>query len=121
MAHLPLPPSLRVLSSHQAGLVSRRQVLRAGMTKRQIETRVGRGDWVRVTTGVFDLHDEIRIGDRFDQARQRAAWTGLLATDPHGIAVGATALALLGAWGLPQTLRPEVCLPGAGHAPGPQG
>ncbi|QGH70364.1 type IV toxin-antitoxin system AbiEi family antitoxin domain-containing protein [Pseudactinotalea sp. HY158] len=112
---------LAAAARRQAGLVSRRQLLAYGITKRQIETRTRRGEWHRVTTGVYDLRAGSESVDRFDHARLRSAWTGLLATDPHGIAAGACALALLGAWGLPTSLRPEVCLPGAMHTPGAAG
>lgn len=64
-----------------------------------------------MTRGVYDVGAPPPMMDPYAVARLRAAWTGLLASDPDGMAPGACALALHGAWGLPARLTPEVVLP----------
>jgi hypothetical protein len=48
-----LPPELRELAEIQCGIVSRSQVLAAGLTKDIVSTRLGRGGWQRMYPGIY--------------------------------------------------------------------
>ena len=48
-----LPPKLRALCEEQSGVVSRSQILEAGLTKDIIYTRLGRGSWRQLYPGVY--------------------------------------------------------------------
>ncbi len=48
-----LPPQLREIIAEQAGVVSRRQVLRAGVSRNTITSKVQRGLWQQVHPGVY--------------------------------------------------------------------
>lgn len=113
--------TLHARARAQAGMVSRRQALATGLNSRRIATRVRQGRWQRVTRGVYALTGERPMLDPPTYARLRAAWVGLLATDPDGIAPGQCALALHGAWGLPVHLPAEIVLPHGQHRPGAPG
>ncbi len=77
---------------------------------------VAAGRWARVTHAVFDTDPTPparRTGtDVLDHRRRRRVWAALLAYGPEAVAVGASALALLGVHGLPVDLTPEVALHG---------
>jgi hypothetical protein len=75
------------------------------------------GRWVKVAHGVYDTDPTPparRTGpDAIDRRRLRRVWAALLAHGPDAVAVGASALALMGVQGLPVDLVPEITLPGA--------
>jgi hypothetical protein len=48
-----IPPALREMLTEQAGMVSRRQVLRAGLTRSTIDSKVRHGRWQQVHPGVY--------------------------------------------------------------------
>jgi hypothetical protein len=48
-----IPPALRGIIAEQAGLVSRRQVLRAGLSRNMIDSKVRHGLWQQVHLGVY--------------------------------------------------------------------
>jgi hypothetical protein len=48
-----IPPALRGIIAEQAGLVSRRQVLRAGLSRNTIDSKVRHGLWQQVHLGVY--------------------------------------------------------------------
>jgi hypothetical protein len=48
-----IPPGLRGIIAEQAGLVSRRQVLRAGLWRNMIDSKVRHGLWQQVHIGVY--------------------------------------------------------------------
>src|SRR5690606_17616760 len=93
--------------------------LSSGLTIAQLRTLLTRGRWQRLTVGVFRTPAVTGL-DPLDEARVRAAWTGLLAL-PGAAAVGMAALALHGVQGLPQRIPAEVCLPGGDSRTGPAG
>ena len=95
------------------------QALAAGLTIAQLRTLLACGRWHRVTVGVFRTPAATGL-DPLDEARVRAAWTGLLGV-PGAAAVATAALALHGVQGLPQTIPAEVCLPGGDSRVGPAG
>ncbi|WP_129338006.1 hypothetical protein [Cellulomonas endophytica] len=75
-----------------------------------------------MTSGVVDATGELgRSGmgasplTAEDRARCRAAWAALLAYGPRAVAVGTSALALLGVHGLPPTIVGQVALPAGDH------
>ncbi|MFC8192796.1 hypothetical protein ACFUMH_14155 [Cellulomonas sp. NPDC057328] len=115
---LPLPDRLVAHALVQEGLVSTRQCDASGVPRGHRESLVRSGRLVRVQRAVYDVTPGLGaltggpLGAGPDGARRRAAWTGLLAAGPTAIAVGASALALLGVEGLPPVVRPEVAMPG---------
>jgi hypothetical protein len=48
-----IPPALRGIIAEQAGMVSRRQVLRAGLSRNTIDSKVRHGLWQQVHLGVY--------------------------------------------------------------------
>ena len=48
-----IPPALRGIIAEQAGIVSRRQVLRAGLAESSIRSKVQYGRWQQVHLGVY--------------------------------------------------------------------
>ncbi len=62
---------IRELAATQYGLIRRTDARRLGLTDRQIRTRVGRGDWVRRSSGVFALDD---VPGGIEQDTLAAAW-----------------------------------------------
>lgn len=48
-----IPPALREMLAEQAGMVSRRQVLRAGLARSTIDSKVRHGLWQQVHLGVY--------------------------------------------------------------------
>jgi hypothetical protein len=105
----------------QEWLVSVDQVLRAGVSRQRLDRAVRSGRVVRACRGVYDLipapcderavDPELARDDLHDHRRRRAAWLGLLAHGPDTVAVGQTALVLLGVQGLPLEPRVEVTRP----------
>lgn len=67
---------------------------------------VNRGQMRRYVHGVYIALWMAPKGPEAE--RSRAAWAGLLATDPVGVSSGACALHLHGVQGLPKQIRPEV-------------
>lgn len=106
-------------SAQQGGLIGHGQVLAAGLTVAELRTLLARGRWQRQTVGVYRTPAPTGL-DHYDEARVRAAWTGLLGV-PGAAAVGMSALALHGIQGLPLTIPAEVCLPGGASRAGPAG
>lgn len=106
-----------VLAGRQAGLIGYAQALGEGLTRGDLRQLLHIGRWCRQTRGVYRT-PVLPLADRYDLARHRAAWTGLLAV-PGAAATGMAALALHGIQGLPQQIRSEVCLPGGTSVAGP--
>lgn len=105
-----VPTSLLHVADSQCGLVSASQAEEHGLTA-QVRSRLCRsGVWSRVCRGVFDVYPSA-LRD-WPERRRRTALTGLLRHGPRAAAVGATALALLGAEGLPTTDTSEVAIYG---------
>ena len=99
----------------QAGLIDIDQCRDAGLSDRQVATRVERGDWLRITRRVYDTAT-VPLQERLPTARRlRAAWAAMLAFGPQAVAVGPCALALLGVQGLPTCITPQAALPGASN------
>lgn len=57
MAQASSDQRIRELAATQYGLIRRLDARRLGLSDRQILTRVGRGDWVRRSSGVFAIDD----------------------------------------------------------------
>ena len=108
-----------VLAGRQAGLISYAQVLGEGLTRGDLRQLLRTGRWRRQTRGVYRT-PVLPLSDRYDMARHRAAWTGLLAV-PGATATGMAAVALHGIQGLPLEVPSEVCLPGGTSVAGPPG
>lgn len=51
-----LPPELRELAEYQLGVLSRAQILQAGVSRSAIATRLHRGSWQRLFPGVYAAH-----------------------------------------------------------------
>ena len=85
-----------------------------GVGPKRRETLVRAGLLARPVQGVLDTEP----GERrtIDNDHRRAAWLGLLAYGPETVAVGRSALALLGVQGLPTAAMTEVALPRARSA-----
>ncbi|WP_089771643.1 type IV toxin-antitoxin system AbiEi family antitoxin domain-containing protein [Ruania alba] len=107
------------LARRQAGMISHAQARAEGVTLAQLRTLVRQGRWVRGTRGVYRTPVDTRL-DSWDEARQQAAWMGVLAV-PGSTAVGMAALALLQLQGLPRQIPSEVCVPHGRSITGPAG
>ena len=108
--------SVLVLAAGQAGLVSGRQCDDEGFGKDRRHRLVASGRATTPTQGVLDLAPMLRSVGMLrdagpDHRRRRAACLALLAHGPRAIAVGQTALVMLGVQGLPVNIRPEVAFP----------
>ncbi len=106
-----------MLLRRQEGLVTRQQLLAAGVNDRRISRALTDGRLRRVARGLLDAvetpievrsHDPSGEGDVYAHRRRRAAWLGLLAHGPDVVAVGQTALVLHGIEGLPPHVAVEV-------------
>lgn len=116
---MPIPARVRgidaidAVAAEQEWLVSARQCREAGVDHGVIRLLLRRGAWRRVTRGVYDVDPFPGERGSYDRRRRRAAWSGLLAYGPDAVAVGPSALALLGVSGLPVDVAPQVALPAA--------
>lgn len=112
----PLPHDLLERARIQAGLVSWRQGIDAGLSAPQLRCLIRAGELTAVVRGVFEVAAMVPmlattttiLGHR----RRRAAVLGLLAYGPRAIATGLAALVLAGVQGAPPDLRPEVTIRG---------
>jgi hypothetical protein len=106
-----LPAALLALAEGQSGLVSARQAEEHDLAAPVRRRLCLSGTWSRVCRGVFDVDPTKPRG--WPERRRRTALTGLLRHGPKAAAVGVTALALLGAEGLPMTDTSQVAIYGA--------
>ncbi len=108
----PLPDEIVAIASLQEGLVDTAQCRGAGLGPDVVRRLLATAAWSRITRGVYDT-DPTPVARRLvDHRRRRAAWAALLAFGPRSIAVGASALTLLGVSGLPTRVMPQATLPG---------
>ena len=70
-----LPPALRLLCDEQSGVVTRRQILEAGLPKDIIYARVNCGRWQRLHPGVYALFSG-------ELTRLAALWAAVLHAGP---------------------------------------
>jgi hypothetical protein len=111
-----VPASLLVLAAEQAGLVSGRQCDLEGFGKDRRYRLVASGRALAPAQGVVDLEPTLRLSGMQrdvgpDHDRRRAAFLALLAHGQAAVAVGQSALALLGVQGLPRLIPSEVAMP----------
>ena len=66
-----VPPSLRGIADHQRGVITRRQAQEAGLSRDVILSRVDRGRWQRLHTGVY-------VTFSGPVGRQPALWAAVL-------------------------------------------
>ncbi|UFU05395.1 type IV toxin-antitoxin system AbiEi family antitoxin domain-containing protein [Ruania halotolerans] len=111
--------SAESLARRQAGMIGHAQARAEGVTVAQLRNLVRRGRWLRVTRGVYRTPVDTLL-DSWDEVRQQAAWTGVLAV-PGSTAVGMAALALQQVQGLPRRIRPEVGVSHGRSITGPAG
>ena len=105
----------------QSGLIMTAQCLALGITSDQLSDAVRQGRWTRAARGVYDT-GAVTLGPKdHDKRRLRAITLAQLAGGPDSIAIGLTALAIHGVWGVPSDLRPQVTLPHARSVRGPGG
>ena len=64
--------------SHQHGLVQRQQLLRAGMTVKEIAALVRRGEWVVVRRGVYTTRTHWESLDRYVGKPRLEVWAAML-------------------------------------------
>ncbi|WP_022918342.1 type IV toxin-antitoxin system AbiEi family antitoxin domain-containing protein [Ruania albidiflava] len=107
----------RATAVDQRGLISAQQCAQLGLSSDWLTSLVRRGQWQRVTRGVYDTTPG-QVDRVVDPTawRLRSVWLSLLAYGPDAIAVGGCALAMHGVWGLPIDLTPEAALPRAHYA-----
>src|SRR5699024_3029277 len=112
-----IPSALLATAATQHGLVAAHQCRRLGLSSDRLTGLVRRGQWRRITRGVYDTIPG-QVDPESDRTvwRLRSVWVGLLAYGPDATAVGGCALALHGVWGLPIDLTPEVALPDGHYA-----
>jgi hypothetical protein len=88
-----LPPQLHDLAQLQCGVVSRAQILQAGLSKDVIASRLGRGSWQRMYPGTFAVFSG-------EPSRTAQMWAAVLACGPGAMLSHQTAAE---AWGLIDT------------------
>jgi len=114
----PIPPSLIELSVSRAGLVTTTEALSANLTKPRIGRLIEHGEITRKANGVLLLKEGgARCRDRVGKiqfGRLLAAHLGVMATGPTSAAAGQSALAIMGAAGLPATVKTEFTLKSGG-------
>ncbi len=91
---LPLPDALRQLAISQDGLLSRPQVLAAGLTRDAIAARLGSGRWQRMYPGVYAVF----TGDR---SRRAELWAAVLRAGPGAMLSYQSAAEVEGMGGVP--------------------
>src|ERR1700753_419214 len=94
-----IPPGLRRVIAEQAGVVSRRQVLRAGVSRHLIVSRVRHGLWQQLHPGVYGaftgaLSREVRL------------WAAVLYAGPGALLSHETAFEVPGLAGYLGCIRP---------------
>ena len=70
-----LPEILREQAESQRGVVTRRQALRAGLTRSAIGTRIGTGRWQRIYPGVLATFSG-------EPGREALLWAAVLRAGP---------------------------------------
>jgi Transcriptional regulator, AbiEi antitoxin len=85
----PIPAALRQLASIQAGVVSRQQVIRSGMSPKSLEWLVARGTWRRVGWAVYATFTG-------PLSRDAVLWAALLHGGPGARLSHETAAELIG-------------------------
>ena len=84
-----LPPTLRYLAGNQAGMVSRSQALRAGLTVDMIKFRVRSGWWRQIHPGVYAMFTGV-------PNRSARLWAAVLSAGPGAVLSHQTAAELQG-------------------------
>lgn len=109
-----LAGSLGAIARDQLGFLTKAQLRGHGVTARSVATRVRARPWRRAARGIVDVADDPdSLGHGVTQKRD--AVLALLAYGPSAIAVGLTALTILGVWGVPIGRPAQVSLPRAGR------
>lgn len=98
----------RELALRQHGLLTTAQVTAHGVPRSAISRRCRSGRWRRPTTGVVDVGRDLPPALEPSLRARRAAVLALLAYGPTAVAVGPSAVALSGVWGIPAGTPPEV-------------
>ncbi|WP_146197097.1 type IV toxin-antitoxin system AbiEi family antitoxin domain-containing protein [Serinibacter arcticus] len=102
-----LPAAVVRLATTQHGLLTSSQLAMCGVSVAVAKRRVLTGRWRRPTRGVYDVASSSPLQLRPDARHRRAAALALLAFGGRATAVGFSALACHGVWGLP-VHSPEV-------------
>lgn len=110
MRPIRVPAELLAFASTQYGLVTGAQCDEHGLRRGTRAALVANGSWSKVARDVFDVSAEPAKYPATDWSHRRNAVMALLATGPESIAVGASALALLGVQGLPPTSKAAVAV-----------
>jgi putative AbiEi antitoxin of type IV toxin-antitoxin system len=84
-----VPPSLRRVIAEQAGVVSRRQLLRAGVSRTTIDSKHKRGLWQQIHPGVYGTFTGTA-------AREAHLWAAALYAGPGALLSHETAAEVLG-------------------------
>src|ERR1700743_454148 len=84
-----IPPNLRRVITEQAGVGSRQQLLRAGVSRTTIDSRVKRGRWQRLHPGVYGTFTGT-------VSRDALLWAGVLSPRPGTVRSQETAAEILG-------------------------
>jgi len=103
---------LSVLTERQLGVISRRQVLTAGVTQTQLDRLLRRGDLRRVTQGVY------RADGSPKTAEQRVIVSALSLAGPlhHAVISHESAATMLGFAGFAHGAKPTLTMPRGGTA-----
>jgi hypothetical protein len=84
-----IPSSLRVLAEAQSGVVSRKQLLSAGLTQAAVDWQLNRDRWRSLHTGVYALFTG-------DPSREAILWAAVLRAGPGALLSHHTAAELHG-------------------------
>ena len=106
----PLPDDLLRLARAQAGLLSSAQCALHEVQRWHLVSRLSSGTVRRIARDVYEVAPAVPVPS-VSGRHERATWLGLLAYGPEAVAVGRSALVLLGVQGLPVDPVTEVALP----------
>ena len=96
-------PLVHTVASRQHGVVTRRDLHRAGIGDQEIRTRVARGEWVRLRRGAYVSARVLAAADTPARRHLLLCWAAVLTLDrPSAVVAGTSAAAL---WGLPLPAR----------------
>lgn len=104
---------LRELATHQLGLLTVQQVRAHHITASAVRHRLTHHRWRQPTRGVLDVGALVPTALPPARRSERTAILGILTFGPESVAVGLSALALRGVWGVPPSAPPQIALPGA--------
>ncbi|SCX45512.1 Transcriptional regulator, AbiEi antitoxin, Type IV TA system [Klenkia marina] len=98
-------PLVRAAAARQHGVVTRRDLQRAGVGDQEMRTRVARGEWVRLRRGAYVAAEVLAAASTQRRRHVIACSAALLTLGRAGAVVGGLSAAAV--WGLPVPTAPD--------------